>query len=80
MQTVHATGVNWDAVVAITCSVIVAMSVIGGLFARLVGGQITTAIDKFRIEVINSLDTRLTRLEVLATATRRRQTRDDLYQ
>jgi len=53
------------------------MSIIAGLFAKLIGGQITTAIDKFRIEVVSQLDTRLTKLEVLATATRRRQTRDD---
>ena len=78
MATVHATGVNWDAVVAISCSVVAAMSVIGGVFAKLIAGQMTQAIDKFRIEVVMQLDTRLTKLETLATATRRRQTRDDL--
>jgi hypothetical protein len=60
---IHTAGVNWASVAAIAGSVAAIMSIIIGLFAKLISSQITTAIDKFRIEVVNKLDTRLTAAE-----------------
>lgn len=64
--TVHTIGVNWESVVAIIVGVVTIMTVVFGLFARYVSGQITGSIDRFRLEVIQKLDRRITVLETLA--------------
>jgi hypothetical protein len=74
---VHTTGINVSATIAIVASVVTIMTVVFGVLARSIGNQITRAINELRIEVINKLDIRLTRLEVIANATRDRQVRDD---
>jgi len=61
--TVHTSGINWESVGTIIAAVVAAMTFVLGLFARYVSGQITGAIDKFRIDVIARLDTRITILE-----------------
>ena len=75
--TVHTTGVNWESIAAITSCIVVVMSAIIGVFAKVIGNQITSSIDKFRVAVINQLDHRLTVLEVKVDTLRTRQTRDD---
>ena len=62
--TVHTTGVNWVSVCAICVGVATLMSIIIGVFARVIGTQITSAIDRFRNEVVNMLEHRLTIVEV----------------
>lgn len=62
---VHTTGVNWELVAAIVTCVVTTMTVVFGLFARLVSGQITSSIDRFRIEVVNVLDKRLIVVETI---------------
>jgi len=62
--TVHTSGVNVASLVAIVSSIVVVMSVIIGVFAKIIGGQITSAIDRFRNEVVSQLDHRLTIVEV----------------
>jgi hypothetical protein len=62
---VHTTGVNWELVAAIVTCVVTTMTVIFGLFARLVSGQITSAIDRFRIEVVSVMDKRLAVVEAI---------------
>jgi hypothetical protein len=74
---VHTTGVNIESVITIVGGTVVILTAIFGLFARWISGRITGAIDKFRIDVVFQLDTRLTKLESITTATRKRQTRDD---
>jgi hypothetical protein len=74
---VHTTGVNIELVLTIVGSTVVIITAIFGVFAKVISNRITTAIDKFRIDVIFQLDNRLTKLEAIATATRKRQTRDD---
>jgi hypothetical protein len=64
--TVHTSGVNWESVIAIVGGVVTIMTVIFGLFARYVSNSITGSIDRFRIEVIQKLDRRITVLETLA--------------
>lgn len=60
---VHTTGINWEATIAIVASVVTVMSIVLGVFVRWVAAQITGAINKFRIDVVSQLDTRLTRVE-----------------
>ena len=60
---VHTTGINWESVGTIIAATVAAMSFIFGLSARYVSGRITTAIDKFRIDVISKMDTRISILE-----------------
>jgi hypothetical protein len=60
---VHTTGINWASVTTIVASILGGMSIIIGIFAKLISNQITGGINKFRIDVVNSLDTRLTILE-----------------
>ena len=74
---VHTTGINVQATIAIVASVVAILSVVFGIFAKLIGNQITDAINKFRIEVINQLDTRLTTLETMAKITQKRQQKED---
>lgn len=61
---VHTTGVNWVSVIAICVGVATLMSLIIGIFAKVISGQITSAIDRFRNEVVNMLEHRLTVVEV----------------
>lgn len=61
---VHTTGVNWELVAAVVTCVVTTMTLVFGFFAKLVGNQITASIDKFRIQVVNQLDHRLTTVEV----------------
>lgn len=60
---VHTAGVNWQATVAIVGSVVIIMSAVIGVFSRWIAGQITGAINKFRIDVVAQLDIRLTAVE-----------------
>jgi hypothetical protein len=64
-DSVRTTGVNWELVVAVVTCVVGTMTVVFGLFARLVSGQITSAIDRFRIEVITVMDKRLLVVETI---------------
>lgn len=61
--TVHTSGINWESVGTIIAAVVAAMTFVLGAFAKYVSGQITGSIDKFRIDVIARLDTRITILE-----------------
>jgi len=74
--TVHTSGINWASVLTITGSVITVVTIVFGFIARLVSNQITSAINKFRIEVVTKLDIRLThveqKLDDIQTNTRRR--------
>lgn len=60
---VHTTGVNWQSVAVITSIVVGLLSTVFGVVARLVSNQITAAINKFRVDVVSQLDTRLTSVE-----------------
>lgn len=70
VQTVHTAGVNWDAVGAIAgiiSGVIATFAIIAGWvsrsFAKYITNQITSSINQFRIEVVATLENRLTRVE-----------------
>ena len=70
LQTVHTTGVNWDsvaAIVGIISGVITTFAIIVGWisksFAKYITNQITSSINQFRIEVVATLENRLTRVE-----------------
>jgi uncharacterized membrane protein len=69
-QAVHTTGINWASVLTIICAVVGALALIFGVitrfFAKYISDRITGAIDKLRIDVIASMDKRVTILEVLA--------------
>ena len=54
---------SWAVILTVACSLIVAFGVITSLIGRLIGDRITNAIDRFRIEVVSSLDLRLTHVE-----------------
>lgn len=60
---VHTAGVNWQATVAIVGGVVVIMSAVIGVFSRWIAGQITGAINQFRVDVVAQLDLRLTAVE-----------------
>ena len=67
---VRTTGVNWDsvaAIVGIISGVIATFAIIAGWigkwFAKYITTQITGAINQFRIEVVATLENRLTRVE-----------------
>ena len=62
-STVRTSGINWESVGTIIAAVVAALTFVLGLFARYVSGRITGSIDKFRIDVIARLDTRITILE-----------------
>lgn len=66
--TVHTSGVNVESVLAITGSVVALMSVIFTLLAKLITGKITASIDRFRLDVVTQLDTRLTIVEQKLTS------------
>jgi hypothetical protein len=63
VTTVHTSGINWPSVVAIVSGTVVFLSIIVGAFAKIISDRITNAINKFRIDVINQLDNRLTAVE-----------------
>lgn len=63
VSTVHTSGVNIESVVIIVSSCCVIMSFVVGAFAKVVAKAITGAIDKFRLDVIAKLETRITILE-----------------
>jgi ABC-type lipoprotein release transport system permease subunit len=72
-QTVHTAGVNWDsvaAIVGIISGVIATFAIIAGWvsksFAKYITNQITSSINQFRIEVVATLENRLTRVEDMA--------------
>lgn len=65
VQSVHGTGVNWELVATLAGVIIPSLTVIFGIFARLVANSITSSIDKFRIEVVSVLDHRLTVVETI---------------
>lgn len=61
--TTHTSGVNWESVATIVSSVAVIMSLIIGVFAKVISNQIAGAINKLRLDVISSLDLRVVALE-----------------
>jgi len=61
--TTHTNGINWASVVTLVGSVAVTMSIIIGVFAKVISNQITGAINKLRIDVISDLYLRITALE-----------------
>lgn len=61
--TVHTTGINWESVAVIAGIVVGLMSTVLGFFAKLIGNQITAAINKFRVDVIGLLENRMTAME-----------------
>lgn len=63
-DTVHTAGINWESVGTIIAAVVAALSFIIGAFARYISNKITGAIDKFRIDVISRMDTRISLLEL----------------
>lgn len=79
--TVHTTGVNWVATVTIVVGVATVISIIGGFFVRYISKEITVgitgAIDRLRIDVISSLETRLTTVEITLKSILRKQGSDD---
>lgn len=64
---VRTTGINWESVAVIIGVVVGVMSTVFGIVAKMVGNQVTSAINKFRIEVVNQLDNRLTSVESKVT-------------
>jgi hypothetical protein len=63
IATVHTTGVNWTSVVTIVGSVCVILGAMGTVIARYVSGQVTSAINVFRVDVVSKLDNRLSAVE-----------------
>lgn len=64
---VHTTGVNWMSVLTIIGGVVAIMSTIITAVALFISGKITAAINLFRIQVVNQLDLRLTKVEQTVT-------------
>jgi hypothetical protein len=64
---VHTTGINWESVSTIIVGVITGLAIICGAFTRYLGkiisSTVTSAIDRFRVEVVSALDVRLARVE-----------------
>jgi hypothetical protein len=60
---IHTTGVNWELVSAVVTCVVLVMTAVFSVIAKLVTNQISGAINRFRIEVIAKMDNRLTILE-----------------
>jgi predicted cation transporter len=75
---VHTTGINWESVTTIIVGIVTTISIIGGLFIKYLSQQIkdgiVSAIDRFRIDVINKLDLRLTTVESKLDNIRQEQT------
>lgn len=69
---VHTTGVNWESVAVIAGFVTTLVTLLFGIFARLVANQITNAINKLRIDVIRQIELRLTEVETVLKNNRRR--------
>jgi hypothetical protein len=65
---VHTEGVNWELVAAI-CTI---LTFIFAMLAYYISTRITTSIDKFRIEVISKMETRLSLLEMAVFGKRRK--------
>lgn len=63
VTTVHTTGINWESVLTIVGAVCVILTTLGTYVARYVAGNVTTAINNFKIDVVAKLDTRLTTVE-----------------
>lgn len=75
IQTVHTTGINWASVLTITCSVIVALSIILGFIvragAKYIANRITGSIDEFSIKVIQPMAIDIASLKAMQAADRR---------
>jgi hypothetical protein len=56
-------GINWTSVLTIICSIVAALAIVFAAIARAVTSSVTNSIDKFRIEVIAKMETRLSILE-----------------
>lgn len=72
IQTVQTTGINWESVVTLVCSIVAALSIIIGAFIRYQSKAIATAVDNLGTklegkleskEKVNDLAIRLSRLE-----------------
>jgi hypothetical protein len=65
--TVHTAGINWASVLTIISSTVVALSIVLGFairfFAKYIANQVTTAIDKLRLDVLAAMDKRIAVLE-----------------
>lgn len=65
VENVHTVGINWVSV-ATTIGVLVGiLSVVLGVLAKFVAAQVTGSINTLRIQVIEQLDKRLSRLETI---------------
>jgi ABC-type lipoprotein release transport system permease subunit len=60
---VHTTGINWGSVITIIASICTIIAILGALIGKYVAGKITSAINEFRIAVVDQLDTRLKGVE-----------------
>jgi hypothetical protein len=60
---VHTAGVNWVSVTAIVGTITAIFSVLFGAMAKYITGHVTSAINIFRISVVDELSTRLTVVE-----------------
>jgi hypothetical protein len=69
--TVQTSGINWESVFAISASVCAIMVAVVGAFVKIVGNQITRAIDKLRIDVLSNLEQRLAVVEAIIQALRK---------
>jgi hypothetical protein len=61
---VHTTGINWESVTAIVGCIVLLMTTIGGIFAWYVSIRITSAIDRFRVDVVTTLAVRVAAVEL----------------
>lgn len=59
----HTVGINWPSVLTIICAIVGAVAIIFAGIAKVVTNAVTNSIDKFRIEVIAKMETRLSILE-----------------
>lgn len=60
---VHTTGINWESVATIVAAVVGALTALITIVGRYLSNRITGAIDKFRVDVIGRMDTRISLLE-----------------
>lgn len=60
---VHTIGINWASVLTIVSAVVVIMTAVLGVLTRYVASKVTGAIDKFRIDVFDPLEGRVTAVE-----------------
>jgi hypothetical protein len=73
IATVRTAGINWASVLTIVSAVVVIMTAVLGLLTRYVASKVTGSIDKFRIEVFDPLEGRVTAVEARQGVPRHRR-------